>query len=49
MRRRGRLELAGSTLFVDTLNLTDAGFLDITGFEEAGAAVRVGLRTPIGG
>ncbi|MDT8368637.1 MAG: hypothetical protein RQ745_05490 [Longimicrobiales bacterium] len=41
---RGRIFVGAAAL-----NLTDAGFLDITGFEEAGAALRVGLRTALGG
>lgn len=46
---RLRAEVAGSTLFVDGLNVTDAEFLDISGIPEAGAAVRIGVRTRFGG
>lgn len=46
---RVRAEVGGSTLFVDGLNVTDAEFLDVSGIPEAGAAVRVGIRTRLGG
>ncbi len=46
---RFRAEVAGSTLFVDALNVGDGEFLDISGIPEAGAAVRVGVRTRLGG
>lgn len=46
---RVRAEVAGATLFVDGLNITDEDFLDVSGIPEAGAAVRVGVRTRFGG
>lgn len=46
---RFRAEVGGSTLFVDGLNVTDEEFLDVSGIPEAGAAVRVGVRTRLGG
>ncbi len=46
---RFRVEVAGSTLFVDGLNVTDEEFLDVSGIPESGAAVRIGVRTRFGG
>lgn len=46
---RLRAEVAGATLFIDGLNVTDEEFLDVAGIPEAGAAVRVGVRTRVGG
>jgi len=46
---RLRVDVAGSQLFIDGLNVTDEDFLDVAGIAEAGAAVRVGIRTPFGG
>jgi iron complex outermembrane receptor protein len=46
---RFRADVAGATLFVDALNVTDGEFLDVSGIPEAGAAVRIGVRTRFGG
>jgi len=46
---RFRVDVRGSQLFIDGLNVTDEEFLDVAGIAEAGAAVRIGIRTRFGG